>query len=852
MIKSPKISNISGNAKIQKMKKFLSALSALSIFALLITVNIQTASASFTDLYKNNKNYKAIIYLQENDIIQGYPDGTFQPAQEINRAEFLKIILEGSNITLDKNEITLPFSDTRNEEWFTPYIKKAYTEGWIVGYIDGTFKPNQTISKVEALKILGEAQQWDLPQEIDQLPYADISASAWYAKYVVFAHTNDYLEGTEELFSPNDLMTRANISEIIYRTLIAETSEDQTQDTLSNEEIEAEYSADNTAETDDTDEEELLFTPHSYEEISRTFFDNIALDGVLPNTFYKNEVYIIEGELTLGGSDKITVFLDTNDDDDTDYLLFTGDLENNRFEIPIYFKNSGNYHIGIILGTSGNTKLADISILPSLPEPTSQKEPEKELQSLNINYKNDTTFAEFSAPSSLLKILTLKQNSKSVQYISRQNLDTIPVSYSDFEDFSEGTVTYYTETAELDTIKPVKISSDYSKSSEKTFKAVQHTYDNISEDEISANPPDTLSGNSEKILFSGTVNTDTQTNAYVIKPDGFVDSVTLSTTDTTSDYFGTEIIEDGDNFRFEYTIEDEGRFIVEILNKSGSPTINHPVYVGNIIPLIPDYFDLNERFFFSGNFNLNTLREDLLEEINESRSNHGLSEVKMDTDLNNLAQSHSDDMVEDNFFGHINSENQTPNDRRIEAGISTSVSENIAKDISVKFAHLGLMRSGTHRENILDPNWEVIGIGISLDDGYIYITEEFSTEKISENDLENYKDELLSRIISERNSNNLPLLKYSNDIESACKYLNDLVIIDEETITENDLIKALNLYDIGGTSQYVGRTYNTWPDILFSILEEENSIINDDWRSIGIDIQLDKIGIIHTSFMLNK
>jgi len=845
------------------MKKFLTiptiktTLSALSILTLLVTINIQTASASFTDLFKNNKNYKAIIYLQENDIIQGYSDGTFQPAKEINRAEFLKIILEGSGITLDKNEITLPFSDTKNEEWFTPYIKKAYAEGWVVGYIDETFKPNQTINKVEALKILGEVQQWNLPQEPQEtgsLPYTDISATAWYIKYVIFAHTNDYLEETAESFSPNDLMTRANISEIIYRTLINEISEDEIQNTVSSEEIEAEYSATKTDNTNENtiNDEELSFTPHNYEEISKTFFDNISLDEVLPNTFYKNEVYIIEGELTLSGNDKITVFLDTDNYDNTDYLLFTGDLENDRFEIPIYFRNSGNYQIGIILGTSGNTKLADISILPSLPGPTNQKEPEKELESLDINYKDDTTFAEFSASSSLLKILTLEQNSESIQYISRQNLDTIPVNYSDFKDFSEGTVTYYTEIAELDTINPVKISSDYSKSSEKTFKATEHTYDNISKDEISANPPDTLLSNSEKIVFSGTVNTDTQTNAYVIKPDGFVDSVILSTTDSTSDYFGTEIIGNGDNFRFEYPINEEGRFIVEISNKNGSPIINHPVYVGNIIPLIPDYFDLNERFFFSGNFNLSALREDLLEEINESRSDHGLSEIKMDTDLNSLAQSHSNDMVENDFFGHINPENQTPNDRRIEAGILTPVSENIAKDVSVKFAHLGLMRSGSHRENILDPNWEVVGIGISQEDGYLYVTEEFSTKEVTEIDLENYEDELLSEITSERNANDLPLLTYKDSIKSACKYLNDLAIIDEETITESDLIDALNLYNVGGTSQYIGRTYSTWSDILSSILEEENEIINDTWTSIGIDIQLDKIGIIHTAFMLNK
>ncbi|MFH1533927.1 MAG: S-layer homology domain-containing protein [Nitrospirota bacterium] len=811
------------------MRRFLTI---ITISALFLPLTIQTASAQFSDLFKNNKNYEAIIFLEGSNILVGYSDGTFRPNNEVNRAEFLKITLEGSKIPLDKNDISLPFPDTQNDEWYRPYIQKAYDSGWIVGFNDGTFKPDQTITKAEALKILGEVQQWQLNENPQSSPFQDIDLNEWYAAYVVYANDHDYLEENGELFEPQNLMTRANISEVLYRTITVENEEAEVD---IEEEVEIEEKP---AATPVTFEK----TPVAFKEIPIDFFDNITLSTPLPNTFYKNETYVIEGQINSDNYDTISIFLDNDMYTDLDYLLFTGEVTNGQFEIPVHFRETENYTIGIIPGTNGNTKIEEISVLTSLPSPSDTDSPTGSIENLSISYENKTTSLKFNAPSDSLKIFTFKQENDSVEFISRQNRDNLPLYYPAFEDFSEGNVTY------LGQLNNTSSAS----TPEKSFEAVEHTYDQIDEDKISATIPDTLP-KFQDISINGTTKTDTLLEGFVIKPDGLVESVMLETSSETSNYFGSEIIVSGNNFEFDYVETTKGRYIIEIIDNYGVPIVNHPVYIGSIIPLIPDYFDLNERAFFSGILDLDALRKDLLNEINDNRSVYGYSEIKLNSELNTLAQNHSEDMAENDFFGHINLENQTPDDRRLEDGINMPVSENIAKDVSVIFAHLGLMRSGSHRENILNPDWHLVGLGIAQSNGYIYVTEEFSAGEITASDLTKYKNSLIDEVNDQRESNGLSALTYQNSIESVCTDLNNKTISENIILTTEDLSTALELHDIAGTSQYTSRTYNIWSVILSSILkDEESSILDESWVNIGVDIQLDETGMIHVSFILNK
>lgn len=800
-------------------------------------LNSQTSFASFTDVSETNHYFEAISYLEENGVLNGYSDGTFKPENSVNRAEFLKIVLEGTDIPLNVSTQT-PFDDVDNSAWYAPYIRKAYDKGWIIGYSDGTFKPEQTINKVEALKIVGEVQNWELETAISERPFEDTPLSAWYTKYVAYAKNHAYLEETGTIFNPATLMTRASISDVIYRTMIS-----------GNIVIEEE-----TTTTDTTNKIETNLSPHNIESVAQNFFDNISLDQELPNRFYKNEIYVIEGDIKSGTYSTATAFVDPEDNDDSNYITFSGKVTDNHFEIPVFFSTTGNFNIGLLPGDNGQTKLAQTSVMNILPTlsdnatTTTSTPPDN----LSINFANDTTSISFNAPSSTLKKLHFLQGNNEVIYYSRQNNSSIPVKYSDFKNFKAESVNYYLETANISSESPLTVTSGFESSATKSFTATEHTFDSILANKISAGPPDLLSSIS-KISFNGQVKTDSQYKAYVIKPDGFVENVNLSTTSQTITYFGNTTLTGGSDFQFNYTPTKKGRYIIEINDKEGLPILNHPIYIGGIIPLIPDFFDLNIREFYTDNINIEQLRSELIDLLNESRAAHGIPPISMNSELNTLAQSHSDDMAKNDYFSHINKANQTPEDRRIALGIPTPVSENIARDVSIRFGHFGLLRSAAHRSNILEKDWTRVGLGISQDaEGYIIIAEEFSVDEISNTDLLTFENELYQGINDLRTNSNINPLAESTALSQVSTELNNQVINNSLTLDNTIFEQTLTDNNITGSSQAIGRTFNLWSTILSSILEEETAILQGTWNSIGIDVQTDPTGIIHALIIINN
>lgn len=820
------------------MKKTIANIVATLVFV--ASLNVQITYADFTDLSPSHKNYDAIIYLQSNNVLQGFSDGTFRPENKVTRSEFLKIIIEGSNIPLDITANT-SFIDVNHSLWDGPYIKKAYSAGWINGYEDNTFRPTQTITKSEALKVLAKAQNWQISTTLTEKPYFDTELGIWYTPYVAYAKENKYLEDST-LFFPDSQMNRGEISEIIYQTLI-----NGGEFTAITEPPTSEIAEPPIESTIIETNSEIIFTPTTSIGVSKFFFNNIVLDQELPSSYYKDEVYILEGSISSGYFESATVILGGESGVNT----FIGPVINNHFKVPVYFSNTGNYDIGIIPGESGESKATEISVLLSLPAFSNDSSPPSAVVSPNIFYDNDQTIVDFIAETSTLKKLTFRQNNNKVIYISRQDSNSIPVYYKDFENFNQGPVTYSIETAKLKSRDSLQISSGFSTSVQRTFSATEHTFDLIIDEEINTNPPDTM-GTTSNLSFSGIVKTDAKIGAFVIRPDGLVDDVKLSTTSPTGSYFGNTVISTGGNFTFNYTPSNTGRYIFEINNKNGEPILNHPIYIGNSIPLIPDFFDLNERELFTGLFNLSTLRQELLGLINQSRAEHGIAPVSASQELNDLAQSHSQDMVINNYFSHINFSNQSPDDRRIAAGIKTSVSENIAQDISVESAHFGLMRSASHRKNILGTDWKRVGLGVALDNGHLLITEEFSTSELTESDLTKFENKLFSEINSKRSQAGLLTLNNDSSLEAASKYLNDKDVKEGMVLTNTIFQDALNTYNVTGMSEAIGRTFNVWSDILSSIINEEPSITDPFWDFIGIDIQTDNTGNIHTIFILNN
>ncbi len=111
-------------------------------------------SKFFSDVPATHPNAEAIAYLKASGIVEGYADGTYGPDATINRAEFIKIFMKSVIVDTGKMCKQIPFSDVSGMEWYGQYIYSARCHGIIDGYPDGTFRPASNINFVEAAKIL--------------------------------------------------------------------------------------------------------------------------------------------------------------------------------------------------------------------------------------------------------------------------------------------------------------------------------------------------------------------------------------------------------------------------------------------------------------------------------------------------------------------------------------------------------------------------------------------------------------------------------------------------------------------------------------------------------------------------
>jgi len=139
----------------------LKKISASFLAASLLALPVQ---ASFTDVSQTHPNYMAIKFMQDTKVVEGYPDGTYQPEKTITRAEFTKIVMEAAYP--GQAVVDSCFSDVAQKDWFSDYICNAKVKGIVAGYEDGTFKPYDEINFVEASKIVNTAYGYVAPIEM--------------------------------------------------------------------------------------------------------------------------------------------------------------------------------------------------------------------------------------------------------------------------------------------------------------------------------------------------------------------------------------------------------------------------------------------------------------------------------------------------------------------------------------------------------------------------------------------------------------------------------------------------------------------------------------------------------------
>lgn len=116
----------------------------------------------------------------------------------------------------DRPDVTLPYTDVSQSDWFYPYVAFAYERAWMTGTSETTFSPEETTTRAMLVTVLYRLE--GKPAVDAASGFSDVSSGSYYADAVAWAKANGIINGTSETtFSPNEPVTREQTAAILYR-----------------------------------------------------------------------------------------------------------------------------------------------------------------------------------------------------------------------------------------------------------------------------------------------------------------------------------------------------------------------------------------------------------------------------------------------------------------------------------------------------------------------------------------------------------------------------------------------------------------------------------------------------------
>lgn len=152
-----------------------------SIFNQVYELYDNDCDKEFSDVKQDAWYSEHVSNMVATGIINGYPDGTFKPDKALTRAEFVAVICNAFKLEEQESK----FLDTQSH-WAENQIVYASQNGWVNGYSDGTFHPDDSISRAEATVIVNRLMERSAANSVQTLkennvcPFYDVRPSEWY------------------------------------------------------------------------------------------------------------------------------------------------------------------------------------------------------------------------------------------------------------------------------------------------------------------------------------------------------------------------------------------------------------------------------------------------------------------------------------------------------------------------------------------------------------------------------------------------------------------------------------------------------------------------------------------------
>ncbi|MBD0269316.1 MAG: S-layer homology domain-containing protein [Cyanobacteria bacterium Co-bin8] len=192
---------------------------------LVTTAPAEAQQANFSDVSFGYWARPFIERLAQENIIAGFPDGTFKPNQPVTRAQFAAIVQQAFDQPGTRSAPNFP--DVPANYWASNVISGAYSSGFLSGYPDGRFQPAQEIPRVQALVSLSNGLNFTPQGSVNEALglYRDEGEVPRYAQEAVAAATQRNMVvnyPTPNTLNPQRPATRAEVAAFVYQALVAQ------------------------------------------------------------------------------------------------------------------------------------------------------------------------------------------------------------------------------------------------------------------------------------------------------------------------------------------------------------------------------------------------------------------------------------------------------------------------------------------------------------------------------------------------------------------------------------------------------------------------------------------------------
>jgi len=683
------------------------------------------SSEGFSDVSPSSVLFAPLSYLYEKGFIQGYADGTFQPDKTMNRAEALKMLYSATKEAIPPQGSAPGFPDVPKDAWYSHYVAYAQSKGVVKGYEDGTFRPGNTMNRAEALKILLAI----LGEKTDMVPPEALKnfsgeTAPWYAAFVIRA-TDLALTDTlrPEQFPVSGSITRGELATMLYRLLYIR--ENKLSAYPLYDEGKISYYADSLAGNATSSGE--AYTP----DIFSAAHPDAAFGSLLQVIDAKSKKALLVRVNDRGPHTPGRIVDLSRIAFESFYPVSKGVFDGDAYEMPAALKTVPKQYLDLTKSTT---------LTPVRPMP-------------NIMWQNEVYLFEVKGNGQGLPALLLTSPSGSTQTVlptESQNGAVYALHFGESGSYALKSETGGAVSSQI-SVYPV-FSGRSIAPPENLFAEFQLDPKATPVLQWSRPLPNTvlrLTFTQNDLTRTLYVNTGSATRlplektllAPIVPERTFTLRIDGAQTSTS---FSHDMYTEWQSIT---ALSSQGKVLDVSVITPETPIVETPTEI-TAQPVTPPEATVPAPVpttAVSGAFTAEQV--EVLRRVNEERAKKGALPLSLDETLSKMAQYKAEDMASRGYFAHINPDGEDVNDWKVNFGYLPMVAENIAYSTAGLTDNINnLIKSPGHYANMVDARFEVLGVGISVKDGKTFLTQQFSAKQLSKADLQTMQKEFVEDV----------------------------------------------------------------------------------------------------------